>query len=65
MNIQHVRAIARKEVWHLLRDPMGAMGLVLVLAFLAMALFAPWLAPYDPLKLDVMNKLRALSQFRS
>jgi peptide/nickel transport system permease protein len=45
-------------LWHLLRDPMGAMGLVLVLAFLAMALFAPWLAPYDPLKLDVMNKLQ-------
>ncbi|MBI1220023.1 MAG: ABC transporter permease subunit [Rhodobacteraceae bacterium] len=41
----------------LMRDRMGAMGAVLVAAFVAMALFAPWLAPYDPLKLDVMHKL--------
>ncbi len=37
-------------------DPMGAFGLGLVVLFLAMALFAPWLAPYDPLKLDVVHK---------
>ena len=30
MNIQHVRAIARKEVWHLLRDPRS---LALILPF--------------------------------
>lgn len=45
----------------LLRDRMGAMGAVLVTAFVAMALFAPWIAPYDPLKLDVMHKLQAPS----
>ena len=45
----------------LLRDRMGAMGAVLVTAFIAMALFAPWIAPYDPLKLDVMHKLQAPS----
>lgn len=38
--------------------PMGSAGAVLVAAFLAMALFAPWIAPHDPLKLDVMNKLQ-------
>ena len=42
----------------LLRDPMGLLGLILVAAFLAMALFAPWAAPYDPLKIDVANKLK-------
>ncbi len=40
---------------------MGSMGAVLVAAFLLMALFAPWIAPYDPLKLDVMNKLQGPS----
>lgn len=40
----------------LLRDPMGVAGLALVLLFLGMALFAPWVAPQDPLRLDVMNK---------
>lgn len=38
--------------------PMGSTGAVLVAAFLLMALFAPWIAPQDPLKLDVMNKLQ-------
>ncbi|NGM47448.1 ABC transporter permease [Rhodobacter sp. SGA-6-6] len=38
--------------------PMGSTGAVLVAAFLLMALFAPWISPYDPLKLDVMNKLQ-------
>lgn len=38
--------------------PMGSAGAVLVAAFLAMAIFAPWIAPHDPLKLDVMNKLQ-------
>lgn len=41
--------------------PMGSTGAVLVAAFLLMALFAPWIAPYDPLKLDVMNKLQGPS----
>jgi len=40
---------------------MGSMGAVLVVAFLLMALFAPWIAPHDPLKLDVMNKLQGPS----
>jgi len=40
----------------LLRDPMGRMGTILVLGFAVMALFAPWLAPYDPVKIDVMHK---------
>lgn len=40
----------------LLADPMGALGLILVLLFVAMALFAPWVAPADPLKLNVAEK---------
>lgn len=40
----------------LLRDPMGLAGLVLVATFLAMAVFAPWVAPYDPIALNVKEK---------
>lgn len=40
----------------LLRDPMGAAGLVLVLMFLTMAAAAPVLTPYDPTALDVPIK---------
>jgi peptide/nickel transport system permease protein len=46
----------RFAVRALLRDPMGAFGLTLVLAFTAMALFAPWLAPYDPVHISVPDK---------
>ncbi len=40
----------------LLAEPLGVLGGVLVLGFLLMAIFAPWLAPHDPLKIDVANK---------
>ena len=42
----------------LLRDPMGAFGLALVVLFVAMALFAPWIAPADPIKLNVTQKFQ-------
>lgn len=38
-----------KEAWRRLRrDPVAITGAVLVLAFILVAIFAPWLAPYDP-----------------
>ena len=43
----------------LLRDPLGLAGLILVAAFLASALFAHWLAPYDPNALDLRARLTA------
>ena len=42
----------------LLRDPMGAMGLILVASFLAMAVAAPLIAPYDPVALNVVDKFQ-------
>lgn len=41
------------------RDPMGLSGAVLVAGFVTMAIFAPFLAPYDPIKIDVANKFAA------
>lgn len=37
---------------------MGALGLGLVLLFVVMALFAPWVAPADPIKLNVAEKFQ-------
>jgi peptide/nickel transport system permease protein len=45
----------------LLGDPFGALGFLLVVAFVTMAVLAPWLAPYDPLKIDVANKFLGTS----
>lgn len=49
----------RKITRVLLAEPLGVMGGALVLGFLLMAVFAPWLAPHDPLKIDVSNKFAA------
>jgi len=41
--------------------PSGAIGLALVTTILLVALFAPLLAPYDPNKLDLINRLSGVS----
>lgn len=51
----------RSALRALLRDPMGLLGLILVVTFLGMALFAPLVAPQDPVKVDVINKFKSPS----
>ncbi|MDQ2067619.1 ABC transporter permease [Xinfangfangia sp. CPCC 101601] len=45
----------------LMADRMGAAGAFIVLFLLAIAIIAPWIAPYDPLKINVKAKLLAPS----
>jgi peptide/nickel transport system permease protein len=45
----------------LISDPMGLAGLVIVVTFVALALLAPWIAPYDPIGLNVKAKFLAPS----
>jgi len=40
------------------REPLGAMGLVLVVFVLVSALGATWLSPYEPNKIDIKAKLQ-------
>ncbi|TPN40861.1 ABC transporter permease [Mesorhizobium sp. B2-3-3] len=42
----------------LLADPFTGAALILVAGFLLTAIFAPWLAPYSPVKIDVLHKLQ-------
>lgn len=42
----------------LLADSFTCVALILVAGFLVTAVFAPWLAPYSPLKIDVLHKLQ-------
>lgn len=52
------RPLARRGIGRaLMADPMGMAGLVLVVMFLLMAVLAPWIAPYDPIALNVKAKL--------
>ncbi len=39
------------------RNPLAVAGLLIVLALLVMAAFAPWLAPYDPIAQNLQNRL--------
>jgi len=43
------------------REPLGALGLVLVLFVLVSAIGATWLSPYEPNKIDIRAKLQAPS----
>jgi peptide/nickel transport system permease protein len=46
------------ETWAgLKKDPLGMMGLAIVVVILLATLFAPFLAPHDPLEVDVYNRL--------
>jgi peptide/nickel transport system permease protein len=38
------------------RNPLAAAGVVLVVVFVAFALFAPWLAPKDPAYNDLAGR---------
>jgi peptide/nickel transport system permease protein len=40
-------------------NPLVAVGMVLVVVFLACAIFAPWLALQDPARIDLPNRLEA------
>lgn len=40
-----------------LRDPSGTAGAFFVLLILTLAIFAPWLTPYGPNEIDVLNRL--------
>lgn len=41
----------------LLRNRLAALGLALVCLFAILAVFAPWIAPHDPAKLDLATRL--------
>ncbi len=52
--LQKMKRLAR-------RKPLGAIGAVVIFVFIMVALFAPWLAPYDPYTIDAANLLKAPS----
>ena len=53
--------LSSRLIYRLFRDPMGVVGLLIVISFLIIAIFANFLAPYDPSKIDILNKLQGPS----
>jgi peptide/nickel transport system permease protein len=51
-----------RRVWsRLARNPMALTGAAVVLAWVAVAVLAPWITPYDPIEQDVAHRLAAPS----
>ncbi|MFV1876390.1 ABC transporter permease [Nioella sp.] len=46
---------------HLLRDQLGLVGLVIVTLIVGSALLAPWIAPYDPIAMNIPDRLQGPS----
>lgn len=51
------RGIIFRTFSALKQDPLGMAGFVLVSIILLLTVFAPWLAPYDPLEVNVYDRL--------
>jgi len=47
----------RRVRGHAVNNPLAAMGVVLVVIFVILALFGPWLAPYDPAAIHLPARL--------
>lgn len=56
-----MRSAALDILGRVARDPLGLLGLMLVIVVLAAAVFAPVISPYNPAKIDVMHKLQSPS----
>ena len=57
----HARAVAAYHGWRRLKsNHMAMVGLYILIALLAVAAFAPWLAPHDPLAQELANRLKPL-----
>lgn len=54
-------AVLSENLRRLVRDPMGLLGLVLVVLIVSAAVFAPLLAPQDPNQMNVRERLAAPS----
>ncbi|MDW4548232.1 ABC transporter permease [Defluviimonas sp. D31] len=45
-------------IYHLVRNPLGLAGLIIVVAIVGSALLAPWIAPYDPVAMNIQDRLQ-------
>ena len=56
--VTHDRAVVRELLLFARRNPLSVVGAIVALAIILMAIFAPWIAPRDPLKANFtrMNK---------
>ncbi|MFP4126314.1 MAG: nickel transporter permease [Alphaproteobacteria bacterium] len=56
-SLQEAGRAPRSAWWQLLRSPVGVLGLVIVATLVLCAIFAPWIAPHDPLRMAAGPRL--------
>jgi peptide/nickel transport system permease protein len=54
---QHSKGWLTQLRFRIRTQPLAAIGVILLLGFIACAVFAPWLAPQDPAQLDLPGRL--------
>jgi peptide/nickel transport system permease protein len=58
----HGRAERLRRTWRAFaRNRLAVVGLLIVIAFVVMAVFSPWLAPYDPIEQVLRDQLQGSS----
>ena len=58
MNNTKTRSEFAEILYHLVRDPLGLLGLIIVSLIVLSAIFAPWIVPYDPIALNIPDRLQ-------
>jgi peptide/nickel transport system permease protein len=58
MSIKPAEGESRKFVRRLLKRKTVFVGLVILIIFVLLAILAPWVAPYSPSKLSIVNRLK-------
>ena len=62
-DVVHKKASSKslQFILRLCKDPMGLIGFTIVSCFVFIAIFADFIAPFDPNKIDILNKLQGPS----
>ncbi len=58
---EHNPSNLRYALYSLVRSPTAMISTILLLTILIMAVFAPWIAPYDPFRVNMTDRLQAPS----
>ena len=61
MNETKSRSELSDIFYHLVRDPLGLVGLIIVGLIVFSAIFAPWIVPYDPSALNIPDRMQGPS----
>ncbi len=58
INPPKARSELGEILYHLVRDPLGLAGLIIVSLIVVSALLAPWIVPFDPIAMDIPARLQ-------